>query len=218
MSRSDVGHLRPNGASCHRPGLTLAELLVTVAILGALGALVVPQLSARTDDASRSVTLTTLNQARSAVRNYYADMFEQLPYPTDPLRASHPQLAYLYVNPATYGAPGSNGGVAAWAHDAATNRGWAGPYLSAGGRYTVDASAGFTTAFGLAGDPTVVDGWGRPLVLQQPNVASGIYSRTDRRYARLVSAGPNGVIETNETELAPTTFGDDIFLMLGESP
>jgi len=202
-------------------GFTLPELTVTRCIVGAVATMAIPQLADRSRSAAQTVTHSTLAQVRTAVRNYASDMFERLPYPDDSARARHPQLAYLYVNPQTYAAASGAAGLAAWAHDPTTSRGWAGPYLMAGGSYHVDAAKGFTALYGVEGDPTVVDGWGNPVVLQQPTMdSSNVYSATDRRYARLVSAGPDGLLNTPYDVALPgaAQIGDDVIVALGGTP
>ena len=76
------------------------------------------------------------------------------------------------------------------------------------------ASTSFLPEYGLDGDPAVLDAWGRPIVIQVPP--------SDPSYARLVSAGPNGVIDTPESVLMPTAGGtsptnergDDVIMFL----
>lgn len=61
---------------------------------------------------------------------------------------------------------------------------------------------GGCSAYGFPGEPAVNDAWGNPLVLQVPPAQAfeeGVTNVTDEtrfRYARLVSAGPNGRLET----------------------
>jgi hypothetical protein len=96
-------------------------------------------------------------------------------------------------------------------YDSISRRGWNGPYVQhTGGTYTVNNTAGFTQAYGENGDPTVLDGWGRPIVLQRPSVAQ------PNLHARLVSAGPDGVISTptNQQFPAKSSCGDDLVLYL----
>lgn len=65
------------------------------------------------------------------------------------------------------------------AFDPATRRGWHGPYIRHG-RITQSAN----------GDLEISDPWGHPIVLQIPPGPAGL------RYARLVSAGPDGLLTT----------------------
>ena len=61
--------------------------------------------------------------------------------------------------------------------------GWRGPYLVSTGRNE-------------EGRPTVVDGWGHEFVLQVDFDSDGKVDEEESRYMRVVSAGPNGKIDT----------------------
>ena len=59
----------------------------------------------------------------------------------------------------------------------------------------------FTNVYGRAGEPAVLDPWGSPFVLQVPppeawDDPDSVPSETRLRFARIVSAGPNGILET----------------------
>jgi len=79
-----------------------------------------------------------------------------------------------------------------------------------------------TSPYGEAGDPAIGDSWGNPLVLQVPSsTAEPSMSLTRRwRYARLVSAGPDGILQTPRNRLAGRDSagvearGDDLVLFL----
>lgn len=100
--------------------------------------------------------------------------------------------------------------------DPNTHLGWRGPYLQpSGARYVENSTAQFTRDYGYgpypandpnyhANDPAVLDAWGNPIILQfatpdttDPNCI---------KYARLVSAGPNGAIDLLESAV-PNTDG-----------
>ncbi|MEM9015802.1 MAG: prepilin-type N-terminal cleavage/methylation domain-containing protein [Verrucomicrobiota bacterium] len=95
-------------------------------------------------------------------------------------------------------------------YDPALRRGWRGPYLfDTGARYGnyIESGDGFpdnADITGIEDDPAILDGWGKPLRLQQP----------DTDDARLVSAGPNQIIETDNTNAVDADRGDDIILFL----
>lgn len=194
--------------------MTLLELALVVSTLALLAVVTLPNLSQTADNAAHTITRDGLGQVRSAILDaYYHDAYECLPYPVASGRETHPQLTYLFVSPLTH--------TTLPAYDAVTRRGWRGPYLrGAGAKYQVDVARGFTRLYGEAGDPTPVDGWGRPIVLQQPVLDGTAASAKDLRFARLVSAGPNGVLDTPVTALEPTLAqrGDDVWLSLGGSP
>ncbi|MEM8550610.1 MAG: hypothetical protein AAGF10_07445, partial [Verrucomicrobiota bacterium] len=60
-----------------------------------------------------------------------------------------------------------------------------------------------------------LDGWGNPIVIQLPEVASGL-TDAELESVRLVSAGPDGVIDTPTDTLLPTAVekNDDLVLYL----
>ena len=114
-----------------------------------------------------------------------------------------------------------------------TRKGWNGPYLhTSSNSYGLKTKSGFQfrpgfgAKYGNASDPCVLDGWGNPIVLQiELDHLTGI-SETEAKYARLVSAGPNGILETptgpgnifpggnSSKELTLEKCGDDILLFL----
>lgn len=116
-----------------------------------------------------------------------------------------------------------------------SNRGWRGPYLRLGASVSVfpesnevdwkgrsfsdknffpdvrsvnvprDLQTRSVSVYGFPGEPSIVDPWGNPYVIQVPppqafaknGVALNDVSPQERfRFARIVSAGPNGIIET----------------------
>ena len=132
----------------------------------------------------------------------------------------HPQLRYLYVN------PDSNPETMTWTSGATvlSVRRWQGPYVEhTGGTYAVSsgtATNNFTTEYGQDGDPTVLDAWARPIVIQVPTQPDPTTGEPGVNFARLVSAGPNGVIDTSEDVTMPTLDysatgrGDDVIMFL----
>ena len=83
--------------------------------------------------------------------------------------------------------------------DEVAGRGWNGPYVS---RVRLGAfPESFDRAYGVPGEPAILDPWGRPYVLQVPPATAfpvpGDTTEQERfRYARLVSAGPDGMLKT----------------------
>jgi len=186
------------------------ELVVVIVILAALAALVVPLISNTVGDSQQATTLASMRQLQDVITNrYWSEMdgvlretdnslvpgFPQANPLSDEGRTPHyPQLAFLFRSPS-----------ACPPFDAVSRRGWHGPYLQhSGGRYTITGS--FTALYGLTGDPAVLDGWGNPIVLQRPTVES----------ARLVSAGPDGILQTDVSVAMPTktACGDDLVVFL----
>jgi len=223
-----------------RRGLTLLELLVVLAILIALATLIVPVISNLGRKSQDISTRENLLRLQELILNRYIPDMGELPRPLltsegkDPsgvTRKNHPQLRYLFVNPDTETISKTTGATIL------SSRRWQGPYLMHGGaRYAIDhdTSSGavdrkFTDAYGVGnatsgtnqgfgGDPTILDAWGRPVVLQEPDETVDGFAPTteEKTYARLVSAGPNGIIDTPLTALMPNAVerGDDIIVFL----
>lgn len=84
-----------------------------------------------------------------------------------------------------------------------------------------------TSPYGQPGDLTVGDPWGNPIVIQVPAAAAFLGAATpDKRlrYARLVSAGPDGVLTTPTDRLGglaadgtKAVRGDDLVQFLNRS-
>lgn len=171
---------------------------MVIAALVILAALVLPLTTSILDDSHTTSTRSTLVAVRGAIvgdgRGGYMREVGGLPT----------TLADLFELPP---------GVASY--DRYSHRGWNGPYLVPQGFvYKIDAAHGFTDDYGADGDPAVVDAWQHPMILQYPNVALNNDQR--RQYARLISAGPDGVINTPADVLNPSAAerGDDLVMFL----
>jgi len=155
------------------------------------------------------VTQQSLTGLRDTIAQiYWQDSYQTLPRPNmsvSPSRQNAPQLRYLFVNPQTEDAT--------MQYDPVYRRGWRGPYLiwRNGSFYTINAASNFTEQYGENGDPTVLDGWGNPIVLQNPGVAAD-----GSQDVRLVSAGPDGVLNTPPNvltaNLTAALTGDDAYV------
>lgn len=161
-----------------RHGLSLAELMVVLLILVLLAGMIVPMISRTSEDAQRQTTEANLVQLRDVIMNGYRPDLGSWPRPGSiglgNGRQNHPQLRYLFVNPANE--------TAAQTYDPVHRLGWKGPYLlSTTGSYALNLALGFTNDYGENGDPTVLDGWGRPIVMR--NISGEWF---------LVSAGLDG--------------------------
>jgi len=191
-------HERAKAAARHhrRSGLTLLELLVVLLVLVALAAIVVPNVTdlrlgfpGDRKTPQQIGTEQTLMQVRAAIlgesgqKGLWPDLAQR--------EADLPQtIAELFVPRADW-----------LDFDPNTRLGWRGPYLlSSGARY------GVTDAYGNANDSAVLDGWGRPIVIQTPDAA----------HIRVVSKGEDGVIDTPPGVTMPTlaACGDDVILFL----
>lgn len=229
-----------------RTGLTLLELVLVLVILTALGSMIIPMTEGIGEDSRRTVTQTILRDLAATLTNRYQQDMEGfliaddggtpvplpgLPFP-DPLRfadharnLNHPQLAFLFVNPQTFedGLPATLDSDKTYS--ATTRRGWNGPYVQHnGGRFRpVDQQLhasftpdGFETRYAVLNDPALLDAWGRPVVLQVPILNEDFPLAVRWRHARLISAGPSGIINTPPDVLMPTLAqrGDDLVTFL----
>lgn len=101
--------------------------------------------------------------------------------------------------------------------DINTRLGWRGPYLTPTGLYP----AAFPAAHGTAGDPAVIDAWSNAIILQWPDdgLGNAAISATEIEHVRLISAGPNGQLDTpagsaGDPNLDAAERGDDLILFL----
>ncbi len=219
--------------AARRCGLTLLELLIVLTILVALSTLIVPTMGYLGRRSQRLAARENLYRLQNLIVNRYWNDMGDLPRPAldldgqvlEPERLDHPQLRYLFVNPDRAADPNDP-----FFFDKSPNmlsgRAWQGPYVShTGARYVVDPALGFDELYGRDGDPAVLDAWGRPMVLQLPTeVPVGLDATDDalqvlriqRLHARLVSAGPNGRIDTPLEPLMPLAAdrGDDVVVFL----
>jgi type II secretory pathway pseudopilin PulG len=144
------------------------ELLLVVVILAALSALVVPKVDFFTDQASGAVARATLQTVREAITGSASEPgYLADMKPLPGFRSVDFTLHHLLSLP-TY--PG------AVRFDPVAQRGWRGPYLR-----------------NEAADP-----WGNPIVVQIPPETAFSRPTNEKRfhYARLISAGPDGIVST----------------------
>lgn len=208
---------RSSGRSLRR-GLTLVELVVVLVILVALGSMVIPHADTAAEQARTDATNETLRRLRDVIVNQYmpdnkGSVFNSttflgatgdatMNYDGMPRLGSinmPPQLVGLFLNPGVQ------------SYNTTTHFGWHGPYLTSGtavypggnpgtaaargffnaSAFGTAAAAGLTTTSGstYAGDPTVLDGWGNPIVIVP------IFDTSyNQYYYALISAGPGGVL------------------------
>jgi len=201
-----------------RSGLTLLELTVVLAIMAALAGVMIPLVGTESIRAREDATRSTLTALRAAVIQYWNDrvltsddiapaiqsskrLLHVLDESGPPVRDDTPQLVFLMLNPVTLNQT--------YTFSPQYQVGWRGPYLrEATGSYSVNVPQGFTTRYGRDGDAAFLDAWGRPIVIQHPGAINGVQD------VRLVSAGPDGVIDTNPTTLTSSLIstGDDVYV------
>lgn len=233
-----------------RPGrcraFTLIELLVVVVVVAALAAVVVSQVDRTRDDAEQVVAAASLQAVADALTGsvaapgYVEDMKSAPGFRRTEVRV------HDLLSPASYPEFES--------YDPGARRGWRGPYVKSGAlventdasrrhrfpaagdrRRHDDASfqeRGFfpdgpVSPYGQFGDLVIGDPWGNPIVVQVPpsSAFAGAIEDAGRfRFARVVSAGPDGVLSTPRDRLAGRVpdgsvdaRGDDLVLFLNRA-
>jgi len=198
--------------SIKQKGMTLIELTVVLLILVALAGLTIPYVSGTSRKALCDATdVSMMNIKQVIMQRYYLDTLGKFPQDLSSLSentgSEKYQLHFLFSNT-------SLGGRVHKDFDLDSQVGWNGPYLQESQILDAALTAGnynsstYTEPF-LVGHHVVMDGWGRPFVLQVPTVAEckallSLSTDPEKDYcARLVSAGSgsglgsgNGTIDT----------------------
>lgn len=162
-----------------RRGFTLVELVLVLTVLAVLAGMVVPMvggLEISTPYGQKSpeqiATEHTMQQIRDAIMGRpsrpgaWSDLGQR---PETFAVFADPNVLLSEMPP--LGLPGHLQNF-----DPVTRLGWRGPYLT--------------------GVTRLIDAWGNPLVMQIDVNADGVVDAFDLRYARLVSAGPDGILQT----------------------
>lgn len=181
------------GARAGVRAMTLTELIVVLVILAGVAGLAISAVGFVAADSREQVTRASMVALRNAIDSKYKLNLGGPPrYAADLLRRRDALPVF----------------------DPFTQVGWNGPYvLVPGGTYLVAQGVpgdpdyvheSFTDWYCDDGpedpepDPAVLDGYGRPLVIQYPDPDDNPLTLTadDIRHARIVSAGSNGAIDT----------------------
>lgn len=195
-------------------GMTMLELVVVLVILIAVGMIAIPSLSVRIDTPLKSsvtpdeiATQSTMIEVRDAmigedgVLENLAHQPEVLPRTVSELLVADPPENLCRIAPELM------------RYDPVVRIGWRGPYL-------------FATGKSPNGKPALVDGWGREIELQIDFDGDGNVDQKESNFVRLVSAGPDGTIDTpvartkmepgadESLQLTLPECGDDIVMFL----
>lgn len=189
-------------------GVTVLELTMVLAILTATTGLLVHNLAPENmrfaggggnQTPAQIVTMSTVKNLRESLvgdgthSGYWDDMAHNPSY-----FPAKDRFRYLFEVPDNI----PNEYTALKKYNPAIKLGWRGPYFQGtGATYPlVDTGKGFTSAYlptgGTKTYPVLLDGWGNPLVVQGP-FASAVWSTAEVKRTRIVSAGPNGKLETS---------------------
>ncbi len=178
-----------------RPAFTLVEMIVVLMILAAVSGVLAPLLSQSVHDANRVSTQTSLTAVRDAILKYWSDT-KHLPMDgltTVATEANRLHIDWLFSNPST--------GDQTQDFDPNSQIGWRGRYLNHSTGDEISAGRWF-----------VVDAWNTELTIQ--DVAPG----SSPRDVRIVSAGPNGTVDTPgataTSSLTSADIGDDLYVVL----
>ncbi len=215
MNRKNLKYIKPKPSSQRRQGLTLLELMVVMLIVIAMALILVPSFdnieivtpSGNAENPTHIATQATLNTVRDAIAGEDG-VIETLSHKSNALpRRINDLVQEEAPEHMLEAAPELQ------VYDPVNKVGWHGPYVHPTGRSE-------------SGEPTIVDGWGNELQLQVDFDENGTIDQTESKYIRVVSAGPNGEIETpadvanmkpgeNEAnELTLSECGDDMVLFL----
>jgi prepilin-type N-terminal cleavage/methylation domain-containing protein len=177
-----------------RKAFTLIELIVVLSILAALGGIVLPLCSEKLSAASETATRSTLAEARIAMLQYWHDtkLVQLDGVNTVANESQRFNIAWLFANPVT--------NTSTIQFDPNQRVGWNGPYLATS---TLDTTVG---------GPGLIDAWNQPLTVQYVNPSAAL------KDVRIVSAGPNGVVDilaaTATSALTTNSIGDDLYVAL----
>ena len=180
-------------------GFTLIEVVVVVAVIAILAAVLTPYITKYIDDSKTAKARNETQVVAAAVTNAYKDLGR---WPNRNTAVTDYGALYtgIVLPAATFISAAATGWTAAgagWnsldthlvtnghAYPAAGDTKWAGPYATT----------------------LPVDPWGRPYVINAANFTSVVVPPIP---TWVLSAGPNGLIETNIAAATTVTGGDDI--------
>lgn len=195
-------------------GFTLIELTVVLLVLIALAGLAIPYVSGTSQKALCDATDVSMQNIKKVImERYYLDTLGYFPKNTKNTVANY-DLKYLFTKPSD----------AAWqSFDIDSQTGWRGAYLESGVNVAAAPNSSFEQSSGnVHTDITgtqVLDAWGRPIIIQvfcsdsTYTTEADCKSNNETWFARLVSAGAEGSIDTS---IGGDIAGDDRLLYLNQ--
>jgi len=178
-----------------RKAFTIMEMVVVLGVLAALAGLSVPILSGTFITATTSTTRSTLREVTHATNLYWADCkwLKLDGVNTVATESTRFQMRWLFRNPQSNSSNKS--------YDINTTIGWNGPYLL--------HPTGSPLQFG---DVAIIDAWNHAITIQD------VSSTSTPRDVRIVSGGPNGLIDipanVATSSLDASNTGDDLYVAL----
>ena len=178
-----------------RKALTLLELVVVLSVLAALAGMLLPLFTGTIQNAHDVSTVQSLVAVRDAVADYWRDTKHVAldGVLTTGSEANRLHIDWLFANPVT--------GDAIADYAPSTGIGWRGPYIFSP-----------TGPNGVGGYPSMIDAWNHAIVVQDVDYTATL------RDVRVVSGGPNGIVETPSniasSALTEADTGDDIYVVL----
>lgn len=163
-------------------------MVVVISILAVLAGVLLVRGSDAASEGKETATRLSLSALRETIDAFRSD-----------LGRSPAKIGDLFENPLAVGDPQRDR--------------WHGPYLARWtGIYEIEDSDGdedsgtnFTSDYGTGdgktGNPAALDAWGKPIVLQVRSTTHPDGRVED--YSRVVSAGPDGILQTRLSQLDP---------------
>lgn len=199
-------------------GFTLVEVIVVLSVVLLLTGIAVPMLSGYMEDGRRARAESEIKVIAAAVMSLNKDVGT---FPSRNGSGANNQLYALFTgptmptaNPFTRGHQWSTWAMSAARGDLLDNHlNLNTPQGQGSGAYSLAGTARWRGPY-FAGS-TPLDPWGRPYVINV--IASHSTHATNHKRMWVLSAGPNGQIETAAASTAVTELGgDDIGLMIGQ--
>jgi len=179
-------------------GFTLIEVVVVVAVIAILAAVLTPYITKYIDDSKIAKARNEVQVVAAAVTNAYKDLGR---WPNRNTAVA--DYGGLYTG-ATTPAAAFFGVATGWAAPGALWNSLDTHLVTNGHTYPATGDAKWSGPYAAT---LPVDPWGRPYVINAANFTSVVVPPIP---VWVLSAGPNGIVETNIAAATTVTGGDDI--------